>query len=80
MLEKHEPQPNASRTSQMLLKIPSAYIAQLCMRKKGFLFLLFNVSRIARTRTDDVGCVHYISTAHSCDVRRVLYGHIMNSF
>ena len=35
---------------------------------------------IARARTDDVGCVHYISTVHSCDVTRVLYGNTMNSF
>ena len=34
----------------------------------------------ARARSDDIGCVHYISTVHSCDVRRVLYGNIMNSF
>ena len=34
----------------------------------------------ARARSDDIGCAHYISTVHSCDVRRVLYGNIMNSF
>ena len=30
--------------------------------------------RELRARIDDVGCVHCISTVHSCDVRRVLYG------
>ena len=30
------------------------------------------MSLIARARTDDVGCVHYISTEHSCDVGCVL--------
>ena len=35
---------------------------------------------MARARTDDVDCVHYISTVQSCDVRRVLCGNIMNSF
>ena len=39
-----------------------------------------NVSWIAGARTDDVGCVPYISTEHLCDVRRMLYGNIINSF
>ena len=46
----------------------------------SFLFLLWNISWIARTRTNNVGCVYYISTVHSCDVRRVLNGNIINSF
>ena len=29
-----------------------------------------------RARTDDAGCVHYISTVHLCDVGRVLYGNL----
>ena len=33
-----------------------------------------------RARSDNVGYVHCISTVHSCDVRRVLHGNIMNSF
>ena len=33
-----------------------------------------------RARTDNVSFVHYISTVHSCDLRRVLYRNIMNSF
>ena len=46
----------------------------------SFLFLLWNISWIARARTNNVGCVYYISTVHSCDVRRVLNGNIINSF
>ena len=40
--------------------------------EQASLFLLY-VSRIARARTDDVSCVHYISKVHSCDVRRALW-------
>ena len=50
------------------------------LAERFFLFLLYSVLWIAHARTDGVGCVHYISTVHSCDVRRVLYGNIMNSF
>ena len=35
---------------------------------------------IAHAYTNNIGCVHYISTLHSCDARCVLYGNIMNSF
>ena len=37
MLEKHEPQANASRTSRVIKKIPSAYITQQCTRNKFFI-------------------------------------------
>ena len=41
VLEKHEPQANAFRTSRVFKKkIPSAYITQHCTRS-SFLFLLF---------------------------------------
>ena len=69
-----------SHFSSVLKKFSSAYQTQQCSRNDFFLFLLYSVLWIAHARTDGVGCVHYISTVHSCDVRRVLYGNIMNSF
>ena len=78
--EKHEPKASASRTSQVFLKIPKCLYNSTMLEEQVSLFLLEKVSWIARARTDDVGCVYYISTVHSCDVRRVLYGNIMNSF
>ena len=42
VLEKHESQANASRTSRVFLKIPSSYITQQCTRNK--FFISFNVA------------------------------------
>ena len=59
--------------SSVLKNFSSAYITQQCSRNKFFYFF-YKMYRALRARTDDVGCVHCISTVHSCDVRRVLYG------
>ena len=59
MLEKHEPQANASRTYRVFLKIPKCLYNSTMYEEQVF--------GIACARTDDVGCVHYIS----CDVTRV---------
>ena len=73
-MEKHEPKARASRTSRVFFKnFLSAYITQQCSRNKFFYFF-YKMYRELRARIDDVGCVHCISTVHSCDVRRVLYG------
>ena len=71
---------SASRTSRVFLKISKRLHDSTMLEKQVSLFLLQNVSWVACARTDDVGCVHYISTVHSCDVRCVLYGNIMKSF
>ena len=76
----HEPKASASSTSRVFLKIPKCIYNSTMPKERVFLFLLQNVSRVARARTDDFGCMHYISKVHSCDVRCMLYGNIMNSF
>ena len=44
------------------------------MLQEQVFYFFYKMYRELRARTDDVGCVHCISTVHSCDARRVLYG------
>ena len=66
--------------SQVFLKIPKCLYKSTMLKEQVFLFHLLNVLWIAHAHTDDVGCMHYISTVHLCDTRHVLYGIITNSF
>ena len=50
------------------------------MYEEQVFYFFYKMYHESLARTDDVGFVHYILTVHSCDVTRVLYGNIMNSF
>ena len=71
--EKHEQQANSSRTSQVFSKSPTMYEEQV------FSFF-YNMYHEFCAHTDDVRCMHYISTVHWCGVMRMLYRNIMNLF
>ena len=83
MLEKHELQVNASRTSGVFLKNPKCLIYNSTMYEEQvfcfFCKIIVNCTVLV-LMTYSVDCVHYISTVNLCDVRRMLYGNIMNSF
>ena len=79
MLEKHEPQPNASRTSRVFLKSPKG-LYNSTIYEEQVLYFFYKMYRGLRALVlTDVSYVHYILTVHSCDVRRVLPGNIINS-
>ena len=50
------------------------------MYEEQVLYFFYKIDNEFLARTDDVGFVHYILTVYSCDVTRVFYGNIMNSF